>query len=370
MDALCEREALAAVLPPLAALARRSTLAITARQILVAADGQQLSLTATDSETWATVQVPADVLTPGRVLLSADILAEYAARVPTAEIHLTQAPPDPVRVSGDATHYLKLYSAPADLFPEAPVPATPDSVLTLDAETLRTVLAKCLPAVARDVQALPAATRGLWIHQEPGCLHLTGSDGARLSRLSVARPGLTPADPVSVPPWIFEQLGRVAEGDTRLVIGDRLARAVTGPWRFTTRLLDGRVPDVSRILSTPYVATAHADARALRSALTRLALLAPPGHLSFSITCGFGPDGIHLTTETESAAGDEWVDATFAGDPLRLSFAFPLLRDAARLAGSGPLLIDVAGPEALVRFRSEEGSAFHLLLPLRQLVPA
>lgn len=369
MNWLVERDPFTAALTALATLARRGTLPVTHQRVLaVATDDGTLALTATDTETWATVRLPADVTTPGSALVPADIVGDWAVRAPSAQIRLTTPDAGAVRLAWDATHYLHLRADPPDAFPPAPPPPPPSAPLALTADTLRRARQWCLPALGHNHPFQPI-TEGLWLYQEPDQLHLTASDGTRLSRLTVPQPGLPAADPVAVPPWLFDHLARVTEEDVQLALGDRLAYAAAGPWTVTARLLKGRIPDVSRVLPTTFTTTIAADARALRGALSRLGLLGHLGSQALSIQWDVSPAGLHLTTHSEVATGDEWVDATVTGEPLTIAFAWPLLMDATRLVGSGPLTIELTGEQGPSRWHLDDAAAFHVLLPLRKLAP-
>src|SRR3989338_3852773 len=125
----------------------RQTLPILAN-VLVQAEDEVVRLTVTDLEVGARVSVPARVASTGAITISARKLAEIVKELPAAAVALRVG--DNATVSlrcGGATY--KLVGLAPDDFP-AVVPAPPASWVTLDARTLREMLAQTKFAVSHD----------------------------------------------------------------------------------------------------------------------------------------------------------------------------------------------------------------------------
>src|SRR5438034_6035695 len=154
----------------------RQTLPILAN-VLLEAEDETIRVTATDLEVGARVSVPAKVASKGAITLSARKLAEIVKELPAAGLTLKVGESAAVNLRCAGVNY-RLVGLASDDFP-AVVPAAPPAWLTLEAKTLREMLAQTSFAVSHDESRF--ALNGVLFVFQPKEIRLVATDGHRLA---------------------------------------------------------------------------------------------------------------------------------------------------------------------------------------------
>ncbi|WP_020501012.1 DNA polymerase III subunit beta [Sciscionella marina] len=372
-------------------LARRPALPMLGGVLLDGRDGD-LTLTATDLETVATVRVPAAAPTPGRVLIDhTEATKLLGALVKGRRKRDADAAPVTVRTTDDGTAVLELggYTMPvttyaAEDFPT--LPATPPTVAEVDRERFTTDARRVLVATGTD-DTLPMAM-GVQMHLTSGTLTLAGTDRYRLAVAELAATTTTDERAVFFPtPVLSAALKHATAERVRVGIGNdggagEWVSLVCGALTVITRPVEAQFPAYERLFPE-VTATARADRDALTQATARAAAaleakkhtsrdkhghrtaaqvaltVDPAGTVSIAPVLGEHADAVTAPAHPAVVGG--------AGEPMRVLFSAPYLRDALTVLDGDTVLFQLATPTHPVLLTGAGGHAYrHLLMPVRQ----
>lgn len=280
----------------------------------------EIILSTFDYEVSARVKVPADVTTPGVVLVSGRLLADISKSLP--------AKPVDVELDGTKVHVVcgasrfTLLTMPVDDYPT--LPTLPPTTGILDGDVFTHAVAQVSVAASKD-DTLPLLT-GIRMELEGEKLTLLATDRYRLAlREMVWRP--TSPDISAIALVRARTLTDVARtmgssGEVSLALSDGsgvdLIGFETGGRRNTSLLVDGDYPAVRRLFPDETSIHAVVDKTALVDATKRVALVAErntPIRLSFSegqvvLDAGQGDD----------AQASEALEAVLVGEDISVAF--------------------------------------------------
>src|SRR6202008_3042312 len=128
---------------------------------------------------------------------------------------------------------------------------------------------------------------GLLLETDGKALRAVATDGHRLALCETELRGKAKtSQQVIVPRKGVLELQRIlgTEGDIELAVGTNHVRAQIGDIRFTSKLIDGRFPEYSRVIPANPPRTVGADRETLRQALQRTAILANEKYRGIRLT--------------------------------------------------------------------------------------
>jgi len=302
----------------------RQTLPILAN-VLLEAEGESVKLTATDLEVGARVTVPARVASPGAITVSARKLAEIVKELPAAAVALRLG--ENVTVSlrcGGATY--KLVGLAPDDFPPV-VPATPAAWVTLDARTLRDMLAQTKFAVSHDETRY--ALNGVLFTLQGKDVRLVATDGHRLaiSTRSLGT-GVGGASGI-VPRKAVNEIERVlgTGEDVQIAITDNQFVLQMPNFVMTARLIEGQFPNYEAVVPKNHPGKLVIDRLAFAAALRRVAVMAEERNKPVKIA--LAPATLRLSAASqELGEAEETIPVEYAGEELSIGFNSRYILDA------------------------------------------
>src|ERR1700677_2701483 len=249
---------------------RRQTMPVLANVLLSARDNR-LAITGTDLEvelvaaTKVGLEQPGDITVPGRKL-----------------VDIFRALPDGVNVTLSTEGERMVVRAGRSRFTLSTLPAAEFPVieeinaaqtLSLPQGEFRRLIDKTHFSMAQ--QDVRYYLNGLLLETQESVLRAVATDGHRLALCEMALPSAGKAGQVIVPRKGVLELQRIlgTEGNVELAIGTNHVRAQIGDIRFTSKLIDGRFPEYSRVIPAAPASAIRADRDVLRPALQRTAIL-------------------------------------------------------------------------------------------------
>lgn len=298
--------------------------------VLITGSDDGLTIAGFDFDVSAEVQVPAEIASPGKVLVSGRLLSDITRALPAK----------PVEVSVDGSRMLLTcgsakFSLPAMSVEDYPaLPSLPEETGVVAADMFSEAVGQVAVAAGRD-DTLPMLT-GIRVEISGAKVVLAATDRFRLAvrelTWSTALPDLEAA--VLVPAkTIAEAAKAVSSGsDVHLALGtgaavgeERLLGIRSAGRRSTTRLLDTEFPKYRQLLPAEHTAVATIAVAELTEAIKRVALVADRGaqvRMEFSngtLRLSAGADGVGLAEED--------LEVHFAGEPLTIAFNPTYLTD-------------------------------------------
>lgn len=244
----------------------RTTLPILQMALLEAEPGR-LTLTSADGEIGVTTRLVADVATTGRTALPARLLDDYVEQLPAEPVRLRlDAEQRRVRVSA-GRFAANVATADPDDFPTFPA-ADEASALDLDARRLRAAIERVAFAAARD-ESRPVLSAVLFAFGPEG-LTLAAADGFRLARTRLPEAAGAPRQ-LLVPARAATEFSRLlADAEAARLLRTPDARGVYLAVKDTllfTRLIEGRFPDVDRVIPRDWRTRVVVDTAGFRQAV-------------------------------------------------------------------------------------------------------
>ena len=291
--------------------------------VLITGSDEGLTIAAFDFDVSAEVQVPAEIASPGTVLVSGRLLSDITRALPAK----------PVDVSVDGSRMLlscgsakfSLPAMPAEDYPT--LPALPEETGVVSADLFTEAVGQVAVAAGRD-DTLPMLT-GIRVEISGDKVVLAATDRFRLAvrelTWATASPGVDAA--VLVPAKTLAEAAKsVTSGtDVHLALGsgasvgeERLLGMRSAGRRSTTRLLDTEFPKYRQLLPAEHTAVATVGVTELTEAIKRVALVADRGA---QVRMEFSPDSVRLSAGADGVGmAEEDLPVEFAGEPLTIAF--------------------------------------------------
>lgn len=326
MKFICDREALLAPLQAvIGVVERRQTMPVLAN-VLIIAKSDSISLTATDLEVElqakgvATVQAPGDATVPGRKFL--DIVRALPDK---ASITVTVEGDKTTVRSGKSRFTLAVL--PAAEFPLIENINASQS-FALPQSELRRLLERTHFSMAQ--QDVRYYLNGMLFELNESELRVVATDGHRLG-LAKAKLAEKVSSPLQVilPRKGVLELQRIlgTEGEVRLALSSNHIQVQLEGVRFTSKLIDGKFPEYSRVIPVDPPRIVKADRVLLRSALQRAAILSNEKYRG--IRLGLKPGLMMLQAHNpEQEEAEEELEVTHDGEALEIGFNVNYLLEA------------------------------------------
>jgi DNA polymerase-3 subunit beta len=117
------------------------------------------------------------------------------------------------------------------------------------------------------------------------------------------------------------------EGDVSLSIGTNHIRATIGEVRFTSKLIDGKFPEYSRVIPANPTRIVTADRNMLRQALSRTAILSNEKYRGVRLSLSAGVLAVQAHNPEQEEAEDS-VEVSYQGDEVEIGFNVTYLVEA------------------------------------------
>src|ERR1700730_7157281 len=318
MKLTAEREKLLAPLQAvIGVVERRQTMPVLANVLLGVRQGQ-LSITATDLEvelvasTEVAVQESGDITVPGRKFL--DILRALPQNL---SLSLTVGAGKVVVKAGRSRSSLS--TLPAAEFPLIEDINAQQTVQVPRKELLRLLEKTHFSMAQQDVRYY---LNGMLLEIDGSLVRAVATDGHRLALCETAASAKSKtAQQVIVPRKGVLELQRVltADGTADVAIGTNHVRAQIGDVLFTSKLIDGRFPEYSRVIPAAAANAIRADRDILRQALQRTAILSNEKYRGIRITVKKNMLTVQAHNPEQEEAEEE-IEVTYEGNDLEVGF--------------------------------------------------
>ncbi len=342
---------------------RRQTMPVLANVLLNVHDGR-VAITATDLEVElvaaadVTVVQGGDVTVPGRKLL--DILRA----LPEGQtVSLTLEGEKLVVKSGRSRFSLSTLAA-------AEFPVIDDinaqQTVRLPRKELQRLLEKTHFSMAQ--QDVRYYLNGLLLEIDGLMLRAVATDG---HRLAIAEAELAvrakASQQVIVPRKGVLELQRILtpEGDSELAIGSNHVRAQIGDVRFTSKLIDGKFPEYTRVIPAAPPAIIKADRDALRKALQRTAILSNEKYRGIRITVKKNAVTVQAHNPEQEEAEEE-IEVAYDGNDLEVGFNVNYLLDALAAIDGAEVEVGLSDSNSSCLIRSPGvATSRYVVMPMR-----
>jgi DNA polymerase III subunit beta len=341
------------------------------KSILLTAQGESLSLAATDLELGIVASCPAEVLGAGQVTLTAKLGTDLISRLDAPDITLS-AQVDGLQVAAGRSTY-RLETLNPESWPSLPE-VSPAREFTLLAGEFARALRQVTYALSDD-QTRPVLTAML-LRVQGTRITLVARDEHRFALRYLTLPRQVPDSETLVPGRACAELERMlaqepAEAVTPIRPDPNQFGASGDSWSVVSRVVEGQFPRFERNLPTRWDHRLVVDRQALLAAIRRAELIADHSDARWRVILTWEPERLVITAEGGAllaGAAREEVPATLEGEPFALAVNVRYLRDAINATEAPAVALEGTHPEAPLAIRGvDDPSWLSLIQPMKIL---
>lgn len=339
----------------------RQTLPILAN-VLLEAEEETVRVTATDLEVGARVEIPARVVSPGAITLSARKLLEIVKELPSSPVEMKVQENSWVALRCAGTGY-KLVGLPPTDFPAVQV-SDSASWATVDARVLKGMLAETSFAISHDESRY--ALNGVFFSFQEGEIRLVATDG---HRLALARRPLEGGQGWSgiVPRKAVHEIARILGGGESVQVtlsGSQFALKMPN-FLLTSRLIEGQFPNYEQVLPKGHPTQMIFPKEAVVAALRRVSVLSEERTKPVKVC--LSPGALKFTASNpELGEAEETVPADYSGAEVVIGFNSRYLLDALSPIEGDQMVMELKDGTSPGVLRNVEGSDYVcVIMPMR-----
>ncbi len=349
---------------------RRNTIPILAN-VLIEADGSDVTFRATDLDIEVVDKVPAMVERAGATTVNAVMLHEIVRKLPDGALVGLVADAATGRLSIEAGRSnFSLATLPKEDFP---VMASSEyaSNFSAAAPVLRRLFDKSKFAISTEETRY--YLNGVYLHVSDAdggrVLRAVATDGHRLARVDADLPkGAEEMPGVIVPRKTVGELRKLLDDDEAQIavsVSETKVRFATPGITLTSKVIDGTFPDYTRVIPVGNTKKMEVDAAEFAKAVDRVATVS--SERSRAVKLQIDEDRLVLSVNAPDAgAAEEELSVAYGDDRLEIGFNAKYLLEIASQVDreNAVFLFNTAGEPALMR-EGNDTSAIYVVMPMR-----
>ncbi len=349
---------------------RRNTIPILAN-VLIEAEGSDVSMRATDLDIEVVDKVPAMVERAGATTVSALTLHEIVRKLPDgAQVLLADdGASGRLTVEAGRSHF-SLATLPREDFP---VMASSEysANFAVPAPVLRRLFDKSKFAISTEETRY--YLNGVYMHMAETdggkVLRCVATDGHRLARIDADLPdGAENLPGVIVPRKTVGELRKLLEDDDLSIavsVSETKVRFATPDITLTSKVIDGSFPDYSRVIPVGNSKRMEVDATEFAQAVDRVATVS--SERSRAVKLALSEDRLVLSVNApDTGAAEEELNVAYGDEPLEIGFNAKYLLEIASQVDreNAVFLFNGSGDPVLIR-EGNDTSAIYVVMPMR-----
>ncbi|MEM9046263.1 MAG: DNA polymerase III subunit beta [Pseudomonadota bacterium] len=349
---------------------RKNTIPILAN-VLIEAEGSEVSLRATDLDIEVIETLPAMVEQAGAITVAAHLLHEIVRKLPDgAQLNLSADPATGRLDVVAGRSRFALATLPREDFP---VMASAEYACSYSAPApaLRRLFDKSKFAVSTEETRY--YLNGVYLHvsEEGGekVLRAVATDGHRLARIDAELPpGAEQAPGVIVPRKTVGELRKLLDDDEAEIaisVSDTKIRFSTNGLVLTSKVIDGVFPDYARVIPTGNTKRLEVDAVDFASAVDRVATVSQ--ERSRAVKMAMDQDRLTLSVNSPDAgSAAEELGVAYPDEAMEIGFNAKYLLEIAGQVDreNAVFMFNNSGDPTLVR-EGDDSSAVYVVMPMR-----
>ena len=349
---------------------RRNTIPILAN-VLIEAEGSDVSFRATDLDIEVVDKVAAQVERAGATTVAATTLHEIVRKLPDGALITLTSDSAAGRLTVEAGRSnFSLATLPREDFP---VMASSEyaSNFSAGAKVLRRLFDKSKFAISTEETRY--YLNGVYMHIADGdegkALRCVATDGHRLARIDAPMPEAAADMPgVIVPRKTVGELRKLLEDDEMEIavsVSETKIRFATPEITLTSKVIDGTFPDYTRVIPQGNTRKMEVDAADFARAVDRVATVS--SERSRAVKLQLDEDRLVLSVNApDSGAAEEELAVAYADERLEIGFNAKYLLEIASQVDreNAVFLFNSSGDPTLMR-EGNDLSAVYVVMPMR-----
>lgn len=349
---------------------RRNTIPILSH-LMISADQDRVSLTATDMDIEVVDAAEAKVEQGGAATAPAHMMYDIVRKLPDgAQVSLsTEGEAEQVHLRAGRSAF-KLLCLPTGDFPALGEGELPHQ-FSLAAEDLRSLIDRTQFAISTEETRY--YLNGIYVHVVDGdqgaMLRAVATDGHRLARVEVSAPaGAAEMPGVIVPRKTVTEMRKLIDDVSEPItvsLSDTKIRFAVGSAVLTSKLIDGTFPDYQRVIPEGNDKTLTVHGKAFTDAVDRVSTIASDKSRAIKLSLDTGKVVLSATSPEQASASEE-VAADYEAGALDIGFNSRYVLEMTRQIAGDSVCFQIAdGTSPTVVSDAEDDRALYVLMPMR-----
>lgn len=347
---------------------RRNTIPILSN-VVIRADGTELSLRTTDLDLEASLTVPADVDVAGVTTAPAALLSDIVRKLSGDLVSFSLDTDGQTLTVGAGRSKFKLQCLPEHDMPDLNV-GTFSNTFTMPAADLKKLIGRTQFAISTEETRY--YLNGIFLHatEELGrpVLRAVATDGHRLARADVVQPdGAAGMPGVIVPRKTVGEFDKILDGsgDVTVEVSDSKVRLTVGTTVITSKIIDGQFPQYEKVIPNANNKVAIADADAIKAAADRVSTIS--SERGRAVKMSFTSGNLHLfVSNPDSGNAEDDVEIDYDAEDLDIGFnaAYVAIILSNIQSKRARIVLGDAGSPVIVK-DDEDSDILYLCMPMR-----
>lgn len=340
------------------AVEKRNTIPILGN-VLIKAEGDTLTATATDLDVEVTSTALADVIEPGATTVRADQFVDIVKALQKGKPVSLQSDGLVLQIKSGRSN-LKLASLPIDDFP-----AISGGEYNSEFQSEQSSLSRLLDLsyFAMSNEETRYYLQGVYLHPVDGTARSVATDGHRLAQIDSDIYAEFPG--VIIPRKTVGLIrGLLDEGVATVRVSETKVQVNLGHSVVTSKVIDGTFPDYTRIIPKDYASEVTVSAADVKQASALVSKVS--GEKVRAVRVAASDGLLTLSVRSGSDEGIEEVDADLVGDPVNCGFNSKYLADILSACNGDRAVMRFNGTTDPVLVRpADDDKAVYVCMPMR-----
>jgi DNA polymerase-3 subunit beta len=329
--------------------------------ILLQAEGDRLTLAATDMEISIRSSLSGDIEGDASVVVPGRLLTDLVRLLPDDKVALAYDEGEGVLAVTSGSHASRLNVYSAEDFPR--LPPTDGQLQTIDAGALLATIEKVGRAASRD-ESRPVLT-GVLVRFEREKLVMAATDSYRLAVKETMLESPGPDLDAIIPARALQELTRLAAGadDVELGVHENHVIFSAGDVWLTSRRIDGQFPNYKQLLPETFEIEIGIGREALLEVVRRAGLMA---QRNAPLRLRFADGELTVSAQTQDVGeATESLPIDYAGEELEIGFNPDFLRDGLEAVSAQTVQLKLINRLRPGLIAAPDESFWYLIMPIR-----
>lgn len=343
---------------------RRLTLPILS-YILVKATDTLISFTGTDLEVEIVAATEGEVEKAGEVTVPARKLFDILRALPDNVTVTISKQGEKVALKSGKTRFSLSTLPPAD-FPKVEAHDF-ERALTISKTELKKIIDRTAFCMAQ--QDVRYYLNGLYVEVSGKRLRGVATDGHRMAVTEMdALEEEVAAAQIIIPRKGVQEISRLlveSDATVSVQIGGNHARLSVDNQILTTKLIDGKFPDYTKVIPQTQSKEVILNRQVFREALSRVSILANEKYRGIRLNLEAGRLRVTANNPEQEEAVEE-IDTTYSGEGLEIGFNVNYLIEATNAIGSSEVVLGLSDANSSCTLKAtDDSSTKYIVMPMR-----
>lgn len=331
--------------------------------VRITAQGETLTLFATDLELAIEKKINAKVLLDGEIVIPGKLFADYAKKIEEEEVELDATSSNKLVIKYLDSE-LQIKTMPADEYPVFKEVSTENSFIILKKE-LKNIINRVIFNVSVD-EARPTL-RGVCLNIKDEEVEAVASDGYRLAltRASIKNNGIN--DKIVVPAKSMNELARlIDDGDEAITIYVEKSYIMVDLFhtKLVSRLISEEYINYEKIIPVSFTTQVTIDKKLFENSIDRVSLMNRLDKRSY-VKMEIREEMLQLNAHSDDGEINERITIGLKGKDLTIGFNAKYIMDALHVIDEPFVTLNFTSSTAPGIINGETDRWLYLILPLR-----